>query len=107
MIELKVKNVFIYGDSGLIINQFKGVYRAKHPRMRFYRNLVLDLLKSFEGDQLTAIPRGQNVIENALGVAAILFKIHIHPNKKYEIEVKHRPAVLDNIKYWQVFDDDQ
>ena len=30
----------------------------------------------------------------------------IHQNKRFEIEVKHRPAVPDNIKYWQVFDDD-
>ena len=107
MIELKIKNVCIYGDSELIIHKVKGVYQAKHPRMRSYRNLVLDLLKKFEGYQLTAIPRGQNVIANALVVASSLFKIPIHPNRKYEIEVKHRPAVPNNIKYWQVFDDDQ
>ena len=34
------KNVFIYGDSELIIDQVKGVYHAKHPRMRSYENLV-------------------------------------------------------------------
>jgi len=65
------------------------------------------LLKKFESYQLAAIPRGQNVIANALAVASSLFKILIHLNRKYEIEVRHRPAVLDNIKYWQVFDDDQ
>jgi hypothetical protein len=53
----------------------------------------------FESYQLLAIPRGKNVISNALAVAAILFKIPIHPNRKYEIEVKHRLAVSDNIKY--------
>jgi hypothetical protein len=26
---------------------------------------------------------------------------------RYEIEVRHRPSILDNIKYWQVFNDDQ
>ena len=107
LIELKIKNVFIYGDSELIINQVKGMYQEKHPIMRSYRNLVFDLLKSFEGYQLTTIPRGQNVIANALAVAASLFKIPIHTNRKYKIEVKHRPAILDNIKYCQVFDDDQ
>ena len=105
--ELKIKIVFIYGDSKVIINQVKGIYQAKHPRMRSYRNLVLDLLNFFEGYQLATIPRGQNVIANALAVAASLFKIPIHPNRKYEIEVKHRPAVPKNIKYWKVFDDDQ
>ena len=71
-IDLKVKNVYIYGDSELIINQVKGVYQAKHPRMRSYRNFVLYLLKIFESYQLAAIPRGQNVIENALVVATSL-----------------------------------
>ena len=99
--------MFIYGDLELIIKQVKGAYKEKHPGMKSYRNLVLDLLKIFEGYQLTAIPRGQNVIANAFVVEAILFKIPIHPNRKYEIEVKHRPAVPDNIKCWQVFGDDQ
>lgn len=74
--------------------------------MRSYRNLVLDLLKSFGDYRLTSIPRGQNVISNSLEVVASLFKISIHPNMKYEIEVKHRLVIPYNIKYWQVFDDD-
>ena len=35
-------------------------------------------------------------------VVASLFKIPIHSDRKYEIEVKHRPAIPENIKYWQV-----
>jgi hypothetical protein len=90
--------MFIYGDSELIINQVKGVYQAKHPRMRSYRNLVLDLLKCFEGYQLTTISRDRNAIANAFAIAASLFKIPIHLNRKYEIEVKQRHVVLNNIK---------
>ena len=99
--------MFIYGDSELIINQVKGVYQAKHPRMRSYGNLVLDLLKYFDGYQLTKLSRDQNMTSNALDVAASIFNFPIHLNMKYEIEVKHRPAFPDNIKYWEVFDDDQ
>ena len=99
--------MFIYGDLEPIVNQVKGICQTKHPRMRSYRNLVLYLLIFFEGYQLTTIPRGRNAIANALEVAATLFKIPIHPNRKYEIEVNHRPAIPYNIKYWQVFDDDQ
>ena len=95
-----MKNMYIDGDSELIINQVKGVYQAKHPRMRSYRNFVLDLLKIFETYQLDSIPRGKNVIANALVVATSLLKIPIHPNRKYEIEVRQRLAILDNIKYW-------
>ena len=41
---LKDKKVYRYGDSELIINQVKGIYQPKDPRMGSYRNLVLDLL---------------------------------------------------------------
>lgn len=35
------------------------------------------------------------------------FKIHIFSNIKFEIHVKHRSIVLDNLRYWQVFWDDK
>jgi ribonuclease HI len=105
--ELGTKRIVVHGDSKLIINQVKGIYQSKHPRLRAYKNLVLDLLEEFSEYNLSAIPRGQNQIADALATSASVFKIPIFPNKKYEIEVKHRPAVPDNIKYWQVFEDDK
>ena len=53
------------------------------------------------------IPRKKNVIVDALAVYASVFKILIYPNGKYEIEVKHWPAIPDNINYCQVLDDDK
>ena len=29
------------------------------------------------------------------------------PNLKFQIEVRHRPSIPDNIKHWQVFKDDE
>ena len=29
------------------------------------------------------------------------------PHKKYEVEIRHRIAIPDNITHWQVFEDDQ
>ena len=104
---LEIKKVIIYGDSELVINQVRGVYQAKHPRMRAYRNIVLYLLQDIQKYQFVVIPREQNVIVDALVVSASLFKITIDPNRKYEIEVKHRPAVPNNLKYSQVFEDDK
>jgi hypothetical protein len=34
-------------------------------------------------------------------------KTPIVPQIKYEIEMRYRPSILDNIKYWKVFDDDE
>ena len=50
------------------------------------------------------IPRGGNKIAYALATSASVFKIQIFPNKRCEIEVKHRPTFLDNIKYWKIFE---
>jgi ribonuclease HI len=36
------KQIMVRGDSELIIKQIKGEYSAKHPRLRAYRNVVLD-----------------------------------------------------------------
>jgi ribonuclease HI len=41
------KQIMVRGDSELIIKQIKGEYAAKHPRLRDYRNVVLDVLQCF------------------------------------------------------------
>jgi hypothetical protein len=41
------KQIMVRGDSELIIKQIKGEYAAKHPRLKDYRNVVLDSLKCF------------------------------------------------------------
>jgi hypothetical protein len=97
----------VHQDIELIINQVKGVYQSNHPRLRAYRNLVMELLKAVLEYNLSVIPRGWNQIVDSLSTSASIFKIPIFPNRKYEVEVKHTLAVPDNIKYWQVFEDDK
>jgi len=75
--------------------------------LRAYRNLVLDLLEEFLEYNLTMIPRGGNQIADALSTSSLVFKIPFFPNKRYEIEVKHRPTVPNNIKYWKIFEYDK
>ena len=55
--DLKANKIYIYGDSELIINKVKGIYYAKNPRLRSYRNIVLDLLESLKEYHLSVIPR--------------------------------------------------
>ena len=40
---MNAKNIYIFEDSELVINQVKRSYQAKHPRLRSHRNLLLDL----------------------------------------------------------------
>jgi hypothetical protein len=75
--------------------------------LREYRNIVLYLLEEFLEYNLSVISRRKNLIVDILATSAFVFKIPIFPNKKYEIEVKHRPAVPDTIKYWKIFEDEK
>jgi hypothetical protein len=45
--ELGAKRIVVHGYFELIINKVKGIYQSKHPILRAYRNLVLDLLEEF------------------------------------------------------------
>ena len=90
----------------MVIKKMQGEYQARHPRMRSYRNVAIDLIECFEECKFNLIPRLQNGIDDSLATSVVVYKISMYPNSKYEIEVKHRPYVQDNIKNWQVFEDD-
>jgi ribonuclease HI len=105
--QMGARMIVVHGYSELIINQVKGIYQGKHPRLRAYKNIMLDIIEEFSEYSLSAIPRGHNQFVDALATSALNFKIAIFPNRGYEIEVKHRPTVPNNIKYWQVFEDDK
>ena len=102
---MKSKKIAIYGDSELIVDRVKGIHQAKHPKMRSYRNWVLELLEEFDEYTISLIPMEQNNIADSLASLASLFKIPIYPNKEYQIQVKYRPSIHDNAKNWKVFED--
>jgi ribonuclease HI len=100
------KQIMVRGDSELIIKQIKGEYAVKHPRLRAYRNVVLDALRCFTEVDLKVMPRGQNILVDGLATSATTCKIPFCPTHPYTVEVKCRPTVPDNIRYWQVFGND-
>jgi len=105
--KLRAKKFFVYGDSKLVIKQVKGEYHAKHPRMRAYHNVVLDILKTFTKYTLSLIPRIQNVIADSLATVVSMVNIPIHSNQKYSIHVKHHQTIPDNMRFCEVFWDDK
>jgi hypothetical protein len=42
-----------------------------------------------------------------LATSAVVFKVPIFHDRKYKVEVKYKPTVPDNMKYWQVFEDEK
>ena len=65
--------------------------------------MVLHLLEGFKEHQISVTPRKENVAVNALAVLASVFQVPKHPNEKYNIEVRHKPAIPDNVDHWKVF----
>jgi ribonuclease HI len=93
------KQIMVRGDSELIIKQIKGEYAAKHPRLRAYRNVVLDALKCFNEVDLQVMPRGQNILADGLATSVASCKIPFRQTRPYTVEVKCRPTVPNNIRY--------
>ena len=44
---------------------------------------------------------------DSLAVASSTFRPPQNPLLRYEIEVRYRPSIPDNIKHWQVFEDEE
>jgi ribonuclease HI len=59
--EMGIKEVSVFGDAELIIQHVRDIYRAKHPRLKSYRNKVWDLIDNFFSTfNITFIPREEN-----------------------------------------------
>jgi hypothetical protein len=68
---------------------------------------VLDLIDNFFLDfNISFIPRKENTLADSLAVSASLFRIPLPPKIKYDVEIRYRSSVLDNIKHWKVFEDE-
>ena len=96
--DFQVRRVAIHWDFDLVIKQIQGEYHARHPTMRSYRNAAQDLIGCFEECKFNLIPILQNCIADSLETSTTVFNIPMHPNRKYEVEVRHIPSFLDNVK---------
>jgi len=86
----------------------RNIFQTKHPRLRSYQNKVWDLVENFfDAFNLTYIPRDQNIHADALAVSTSSFKIHDQTNLLYQIQVNYRPSIPDNLKHWQIFEEDK
>jgi ribonuclease HI len=105
--EMGIKEITIFGDAELIIQQVRNAYRANNPRLRNYRNEVWDLVDNFFLDfNISFIPKGENTSANSSVVSASLLEVPLSPIVKSDVEIKYRPSVPDNVKHWKAFKDD-
>jgi ribonuclease HI len=105
--DMGIEELAVFGDAELIVHQVKNVYRAKHPRLKTYKNEVWDLIDNlFSAFNITFVPREENTMDDSLATSASQFKIPQPPKLRYDVEIRYRPFVPDNIKHWKVFEDD-
>jgi ribonuclease HI len=106
--DMKIEGLTVFGDVELIVQQVKNIYQTKHVRLRAYRNEVWDLVDNFFSTfNISYIPRSANSIVDSLVVSASNFKVPLPSKIKYDVEIKYRPAIPDNVKHWKVFEDDE
>jgi ribonuclease HI len=105
--DMNIQGLKVYGDVDLIIKQIKNTFQAKHVRLKEYRDKVCNLIDSFLAFNISYIPRAMNQLVDSLAVSASTFNTPLPTKLNYEIQVKYRPSLLDNVKFWKVFDDDE
>jgi len=76
-------------------------------KLKQYMNEVWNQIENFTAFCISFIPRTTNQKGDSLALAASNFRALIIPRVKYEIQMKYRPAIPDNVKNWGVFSDDK
>jgi hypothetical protein len=77
----------------------RNIHQTKQQRLKKYKNEVWGLIETlFLEFNLSFIPKEQNQKANSLALASSTFKPPIAPNIKYQVEIRHRTTIPDNIK---------
>ncbi|XP_050876188.1 uncharacterized protein LOC127079877 [Lathyrus oleraceus] len=92
-IDLRIKNLDVYGDSALVVNQIKGEWETRQPDLIPYKDYVRRLSTFFNKIEFHHIPRKENQMADALATLASMIIVN-HWNDMPKIYVMHldRPA---------------
>jgi hypothetical protein len=105
--DMGIKEIYVFGDAELIVKQIRNLYQDKNPRLKTYINEVWDLIDSFFlAFNILYIPREKNVMVDSLATSTSNFRVPLPPKLRYDVEVKYKPSITNNVKYWKVFEDD-
>ncbi|XP_050897104.1 uncharacterized protein LOC127103913 [Lathyrus oleraceus] len=75
VVDLKIKNLEVYGDSALVISQVKGDCDTRDHKLIPYKEHVLLLVPYFHEIIFHHIPREKNQLADALETLASMFKV--------------------------------
>ncbi|GAU51514.1 hypothetical protein TSUD_413830, partial [Trifolium subterraneum] len=94
-IDLRIKNIDIYGDSALVINQIKGEWETRYAGLIPYRDYARRLLTFFNKVELHHIPRDENQMADALATLSSMYRVN-RRNETPTISIRclERPAYV-------------
>lgn len=103
-IEWNVKELHVYGDSQLIINQINDDYQTKDDKIMSYKQLVEEFKEHFREISFTQIPRNENKATDAMATIAHLLQNqenqHCYEFIVEDINPYHSiPTYLPNLPY--------
>ena len=101
-IEFKVKNLKVYGDSEIIVKEFRNTIHCLSPHLKGYQNEVWDFLLNFDAFNIVSIPRLKNAAADLLATSAARL---VPTNNQCSIEFIFKPAVPENITNLRAFND--
>lgn len=100
-IDMEVKNLKVFGDSQIIVDQVRKRIHCNSPCLVRYQHEVWSLIDSFDYFNITYIPQGKNQDADLMAVMASKLFPNLRLNKnKYYVELIFRPSVPDNISNW-------
>ena len=98
-LDLKVRDIDVYGDSTLIICQIIGDWRTKDSKLILYHRRLSELVQQFRKITFTYLPRSDNRFADALATLAAMVQIpegrEVHP---LEVGVRDEPAYCMVVK---------
>jgi ribonuclease HI len=69
--ELGAREVEVIGDSELVAQQLRGVYKVRHPSMKPLYQEAMSALRGFDRWEIRSVPRSENARADALVNAAL------------------------------------
>jgi ribonuclease HI len=105
--DMGIKDIEVFGDVDLIVYQIKNIYQTKHPQPKSYRNEVWDLIDNFFSSfNISFILREENFMVDSLAISVSQFRVPLPPKLRYDVEIRYRPSIPNNINHLKVFKDD-
>ncbi|XP_057823611.2 uncharacterized protein LOC131035876 [Cryptomeria japonica] len=95
-----IKNLHAQGDAELIVCQIRNIYQTRSEKLRHYRNLVWDLIETFDAFDISVVSCEFNDRADSLAVSATSLIPHKDfLGSTYVVELVFRPGVPDSIAH--------